>query len=83
MCPLVGSCEHGNEAFDSIKGREFFDHLSDCQLLKEDSVPWSWYINCLGYVMSGGRTVIKDELEWIWKEAVVTCFKCCPGIYLE
>jgi hypothetical protein len=30
-------CEHGYEPSGSIKGREFLDHLSDCQLLKEDS----------------------------------------------
>jgi len=23
--PVAGSCEHGNESSDSIKGREFFD----------------------------------------------------------
>jgi hypothetical protein len=27
--PVVGCCEHGNEALDSIKG-EFLDWLSDC-----------------------------------------------------
>jgi hypothetical protein len=25
----------------SIKGREVLDYLSDCQLLKKDSAPWS------------------------------------------
>jgi hypothetical protein len=30
---VVGSCEHGNEALHSMKGRELFDWLSDlvCQ----------------------------------------------------
>jgi hypothetical protein len=27
--PLAGSCELGNEPLGSIKGREFFDYLSD------------------------------------------------------
>jgi hypothetical protein len=36
-----GSCEHGNELSDSIKGRELLDQLSDCQLLKKDSAPWN------------------------------------------
>jgi hypothetical protein len=27
--PMEGSCEHGNEISDSIKGREFLDYLSD------------------------------------------------------
>jgi hypothetical protein len=40
------SCyEHGNEPSGSIKGGEFIDKLSDCQLLKKDSAsflltPW-------------------------------------------
>jgi hypothetical protein len=37
--PMVGSCEHGNEPSDSIKGGELVDYPSDCQLLKKDSVP--------------------------------------------
>jgi hypothetical protein len=32
---VAGSCEHGNEPLGSIKGGEFRDQLSDCQLLKE------------------------------------------------
>jgi len=31
---MVGFSEHGNEFSGSIKGREFFDYLSDYQLLK-------------------------------------------------
>jgi len=27
--PVAGSCEHGNEPSDSIKGGEFIDYLSD------------------------------------------------------
>jgi hypothetical protein len=37
---VVGCCEHGNEPSGSIKGGEF-DYLSDYQLLKNDSAPWS------------------------------------------
>jgi hypothetical protein len=33
--------EHSNEPSDSIKGGEFLDLLSDCQLLKKDSIPYS------------------------------------------
>jgi hypothetical protein len=25
--PMAGSCEHGNEPLDSIKGKEFHDYL--------------------------------------------------------
>jgi len=39
--PVVGPYEGGNEPSGSIKGREFLDYLSDCQLLKKDSAPWS------------------------------------------
>jgi hypothetical protein len=38
----VASCfEHDNEPSGSIKGGGFLDKLSDCQLLKKDSVPWT------------------------------------------
>jgi hypothetical protein len=36
-----GSCKHGNELSSFIKGREFLGWLSDYQLLKMKSVPWS------------------------------------------
>jgi hypothetical protein len=38
--PVAGTCEHVNEYSGSIKGGEFLDYLSDCQLIK-DSAPWS------------------------------------------
>jgi hypothetical protein len=38
---MVGSCEHGSEPLDSIKSVESNDQLSDYQLLKKDSAPWS------------------------------------------
>jgi hypothetical protein len=38
--PVAGSCVPSNEPSGSIKGEEFFDWLSDCQLLKKDSVGW-------------------------------------------
>jgi len=38
---VVESCEHGgNEPSGSIKGRQFFDPLRDCQLLKKKSPVW-------------------------------------------
>jgi hypothetical protein len=36
-----GSCEDGNKPSDSMQGGEFFDWLSDCQLLKTDFSLWS------------------------------------------
>jgi len=38
---VVGSYKHGNEPLGAIKGMEFLDQLSDYQLLKKDSAPWS------------------------------------------
>jgi hypothetical protein len=32
---VAGSCENGNEHSGSIKGGEFIDYLSDCELLKK------------------------------------------------
>jgi hypothetical protein len=39
------SCEHGNEPSGAMKGEEFLEELSDCKLLKKDSVQLS-YILC-------------------------------------
>jgi hypothetical protein len=38
---VANCCEYGNEPTHSIKGGEFIDYLSDYQLLKKDSIPWS------------------------------------------
>jgi hypothetical protein len=38
----VDSCERGNESSGSLTGGEYVDYLSDCQLLKMDSVPQSY-----------------------------------------
>jgi hypothetical protein len=37
---IAGYCEHGNELSGSIRGG-ILDYLSDCQLLKKYSAPWS------------------------------------------
>jgi hypothetical protein len=38
---VTDPCEHGNEPSDSIKRRVFRHQLSDCQIIKKDSAPWS------------------------------------------
>jgi hypothetical protein len=38
---VVGCCEHSNEPLDYVKGGEFVDLMSDCQLLNKDSAPWN------------------------------------------
>jgi hypothetical protein len=42
---MVGSCEHGNECFDSTESGEFLEELSDCQLLKKTSTLWHCLIS--------------------------------------
>jgi hypothetical protein len=39
---MEGPYEHSNEPSRSIKGRDYFDQLGDCQLLKKDSVSWAY-----------------------------------------
>jgi hypothetical protein len=38
---VPSSCKHGNEPVGSVKGRKFFDQLSDYQLPKKDSALWN------------------------------------------
>jgi hypothetical protein len=38
----VGSCEHGTKPSSSREDEEFLNALSDYQLLKMDSAPWSY-----------------------------------------
>jgi len=38
---VAGILEHGIQNSGPIKREEFFDYLRDCQLIKEDSSPWS------------------------------------------
>jgi hypothetical protein len=42
--PLAGSCDHGDEPLDFIKGLEFLHQLSDYQLLKKYSAPLSSFL---------------------------------------
>jgi hypothetical protein len=36
-CPLSDFCEHGDETLGFVKGEEYLDHLSNYQLLKNNS----------------------------------------------
>jgi hypothetical protein len=38
---MVVFCGHGNNPLGSIKGGRFVHNVSDCSLLKKNSVPWS------------------------------------------
>jgi hypothetical protein len=35
---VAGSCGYGNETWGSVKDREFVDHLSDYQLVKDSAL---------------------------------------------
>jgi hypothetical protein len=39
--PVAGSCKRGNEPSGAMKGGGFLGKLSDCQVVKKDSAPWS------------------------------------------
>lgn len=43
--PVAGSEEHEKLRPGSVKGGEFIDQLSDCQLLKKHSAPWNWCLS--------------------------------------
>jgi hypothetical protein len=38
---MICCCERGNELLSFIKSWKFLEQLSNCWLLKKDSVPWS------------------------------------------
>jgi len=42
---VADSCEYGNESWCFIKVGEFLEQLSDYELLKKDSAPWSYLIH--------------------------------------
>jgi len=46
---VAGSCGHGNEPSVAIKGGELLNKLSDCQILKKDSAPWSSFPRRCGH----------------------------------
>jgi hypothetical protein len=51
---VSGFCDHGNEISGSIKGREFLDCLSDCQLVKKGSGPWEFILkqpHCISFLL--------------------------------
>jgi hypothetical protein len=48
---IVGSREHGNKLFGSIKGKEFFDQLNSCQHLKKKTLTSEAVIVRVSYVI--------------------------------
>jgi len=53
---LAGSCECGNKPLGSIKRRDFLDLLTNCQLLKSDSVPCMQLVHNLATPKKPRRT---------------------------
>jgi len=45
--PVVGSCKHSNEPLAPIRGREILEQLSNYQILKKVSVPYSQSVGWL------------------------------------
>jgi hypothetical protein len=39
---MAGPCEHGKELSGSIRSGKYLDYMSDYELLKMDSAPWSY-----------------------------------------
>jgi hypothetical protein len=39
---VAGSCEHGNGPLGSVRDVEYFGRPTDCQLLNETSILWSY-----------------------------------------
>jgi hypothetical protein len=67
--PVVGFCEHGNESSGIVKGGQFPDQPSDCQLHK-DSALWNWLdLLRMGDVFT--RVYVSFLQVWSWP--------CWPG----
>jgi hypothetical protein len=54
---VVGYWEHDNEFLGSIKGREFIDWQSDCQLPKKYSGPWRYLSRSASYILKSGLQI--------------------------
>jgi hypothetical protein len=59
---VAGSCEHGDEPSDSIKGGEFLKHLGDYKLFKKDSVPYGWIFPDSG--RQGAAGLLLSRIIW-------------------
>jgi len=64
--PMVGSCEHGNEPSDFMKGREFLNQVNDYYLLKKDSAPQSQLLNNVLLNNSCWSLTKKGNMKEIW-----------------
>jgi hypothetical protein len=67
--------EHSNKFSGSIIGRELLVQLSNCQLLKKDSAPWSYKL----YVT--GRQITRRLC--MWEAAAGIYFKMLPPTLLK
>jgi hypothetical protein len=60
---VEGSCEHGNERSDSIKGGEILDCLSDYYIFKKDSVYLHFLYEIFLYVNKYANNESPKELK--------------------
>jgi hypothetical protein len=76
---VAGSCKHGNEPFGSINDWEFLDWLSDYQLLKKDSAPWSWLVRLIATELYNKFPTRIQHSQWNSSAlcaGVSTCRRC-------
>jgi hypothetical protein len=57
---VEGSCEFNNELTGSITFWKILGSLSDWQLLKKDSAPWSWLVYQFKNVIEDIQSKIKQ-----------------------
>ena len=62
---LAGCCEHSREPLGSIKCKEFFDYLSNSQLLKKHSAPYSEQVILVSPASTAGtnKNCLQDYLS--------------------
>jgi hypothetical protein len=73
---VAGSCEHDNNPSVSIKGGEYADLLSDCQLLNKDHASCSTYIyRCIVIPVLFVNIPTNEHQD----QCGIQCVTCIPG----
>ena len=55
---VAGSCKEGNKVSGSIKCGQILSYLSNCQLLNEESAPWSYFVSMKPTLLPPRRLVL-------------------------
>ena len=61
---VASCCECGNELQGSIKYREFLDRLRTCQLLKNDSAPWTHLVSQIVTQLLNSTNIQLCRSQW-------------------